>query len=74
MATPGVVPVTVLSFMTAIDEPSSFRRSRDVWPTRRRKSSFRLEADVVMVAPAGMPIVTRCSMCAIGRPAEPNLC
>jgi transposase len=27
---PGVGPVTALSFMTAIDDPTSFRRSRDV--------------------------------------------
>lgn len=30
MAIPGVGPVTALSFMTAIDDPSHFRRSRDV--------------------------------------------
>ncbi|BAV48102.1 transposase IS116/IS110/IS902 family protein [Mesorhizobium loti] len=30
MAIPGVGPVTALSFMTAIDDPSRFRRSRDV--------------------------------------------
>lgn len=29
-ATPGVGPVTALSFMTASDDPSRFRRSRDV--------------------------------------------
>jgi transposase len=30
MAIPGVGPVTALSFMTSIDDPSRFRRSRDV--------------------------------------------
>ena len=30
MAIPGVGPVTALSFMTAIDDPTRFRRSRDV--------------------------------------------
>lgn len=30
MAIPGIGPVTALSFMTAIDDPSRFRRSRDV--------------------------------------------
>lgn len=30
MAIPGVGPVSALSFMTAIDDPSRFRRSRDV--------------------------------------------
>jgi hypothetical protein len=30
MAIPGVGPVTALSFVTAIDDPSRFRRSRDV--------------------------------------------
>ena len=30
MQIPGVGPVTALSFMTAIDDPSRFRRSRDV--------------------------------------------
>ncbi|MBI2735436.1 MAG: IS110 family transposase [Rhodospirillales bacterium] len=30
MAIPGVDPVTALSFVTAIDDPSRFRRSRDV--------------------------------------------
>ena len=30
MAIPGVGPVTALSFMTAIDDPSRFRRSRNV--------------------------------------------
>jgi len=30
MAIPGVGPVTALSFITAIDDPSRFRRSRDV--------------------------------------------
>jgi transposase len=30
MAIPGRGPVTALSFMTAIDDPSLFRRSRDV--------------------------------------------
>ena len=30
MAIPGVGPVTALSFMTAIDNPARFRRSRDV--------------------------------------------
>jgi transposase len=30
MAIPGVGRVTVLSFMTAINDPSRFRRSRDV--------------------------------------------
>lgn len=30
LAIPGVGPVTALSFMTAIDDPSRFRRSRDV--------------------------------------------
>ena len=30
MAIPGVGPVTALSFMTAIDDPPRFRRSRDV--------------------------------------------
>lgn len=30
MEIPGVGPVTALSFMTAIDDPSRFRRSRDV--------------------------------------------
>ena len=30
MAIPGVGPVTALSFMTAIDDPSRFQRSRDV--------------------------------------------
>lgn len=30
MAIPGVGPVTALSFMTAIDDPSRFHRSRDV--------------------------------------------
>ena len=30
MAIPGGGPVTALSFMTAIDDPSRFRRSRDV--------------------------------------------
>ncbi len=30
MTIPGVGPVTALSFMTAIDDPSRFRRSRDV--------------------------------------------
>jgi transposase len=30
MVTPGVGPVTALSLMTAIDDPSRFRRSRDV--------------------------------------------
>lgn len=30
MAIPGVGPVTALSFMMAIDDPSRFRRSRDV--------------------------------------------
>lgn len=30
MAIPGVGPVTAFSFMTAIDDPSRFRRSRDV--------------------------------------------
>lgn len=30
MAIPGVGPVTALSFMTTIDDPSRFRRSRDV--------------------------------------------
>lgn len=30
MAIPGVGPITALSFMTAIDDPSRFRRSRDV--------------------------------------------
>lgn len=30
MAIPGVGPVTALSFMTAIDDPTGFRRSRDV--------------------------------------------
>jgi transposase len=30
MAIPGIGPVTALSFMTAIDNPSRFRRSRDV--------------------------------------------
>jgi transposase len=30
MAIPAVGPVTALSFMTAIDDPSRFRRSRDV--------------------------------------------
>ena len=30
MAIPGVGPLTTLSFMTAIDNPSRFRRSRDV--------------------------------------------
>lgn len=30
MAIPGVGPVTALSFMTAIDNPTRFRRSRDV--------------------------------------------
>ena len=30
MAVPGVGPVTALSFVTAIDDPSRFRRSRDV--------------------------------------------
>lgn len=43
MAIPGVGPVTALSFMTAIDEPSRFRRSRDVaayfGPTSRRWQS-----------------------------------
>jgi len=30
MAIPGVGPVTALSFMAAIDDPTRFRRSRDV--------------------------------------------
>ncbi len=30
MQTPGVGPIAALSFMTAIDDPSRFRRSRDV--------------------------------------------
>jgi transposase len=30
MAIPGVGPVTALSFMTAIEDPTRFRRSRDV--------------------------------------------
>jgi transposase len=30
LAIPGVGPVTALSFMTAIDDPTRFRRSRDV--------------------------------------------
>ena len=30
MAIPGVGPVTALTFSTAIDDPSRFRRSRDV--------------------------------------------
>lgn len=30
MAIPGVGPVTALSFVTAIDDPQRFRRSRDV--------------------------------------------
>lgn len=30
MAIPGVGPVMALSFTTAIDDPSRFRRSRDV--------------------------------------------
>ena len=30
MQIPGVGPVTALSFMTAIDDPTRFRRSRDV--------------------------------------------
>ena len=43
MAIPGVGPVTALNFMTAIDDPSRFRRSRDVaayfgLTSRRRQS------------------------------------
>lgn len=30
MAIPGVAPVTALSFVTAVDDPQRFRRSRDM--------------------------------------------
>jgi len=43
MAIPGVDPVTAVSFMTAIDDPSRFRRSPDIagyfGPTSRRGQS-----------------------------------
>lgn len=47
MAIPGVRPMTALSFMTAIDDPSRFRRSRDVAAYFGRTSPRR---------PSGSPI------------------
>ena len=48
MAIPGVGPVTALSFMKAIDDPSGFRRSRDVaayfgLTSRRRQSGVSID-------------------------------
>ncbi len=55
---PGVGPVTALSFMTAIDDPTRFRRSRDVaayfgLTSRRRQSDSSMHAAKSPVAERG---------------------
>ena len=63
MAIPGVGPVTALSFMTAIDDPSRFRRSRDVaayfgLPSRRWQSRSSIDVQG-RISKAGDPDVRR---------------
>lgn len=60
---PGVGPVTALSFMTAIDDPSRFRRSRDVaayfgLTSRRRQSGTSIDVQG-RISKAGDPDVRR---------------
>ncbi len=63
MQIPGVGPVTALSFMTAIDDPSRFRRSRDVaayfgLTSRRWQSSTSIDVQG-RISKAGDPDVRR---------------
>lgn len=63
MAIPGVGPVTALSFMTAIDDPSRFRRSRDVaayfgLTSRRGQSGSSIDVQG-RISKAGDPDVRR---------------
>lgn len=60
---PGVGPVTALSFITAIEDPSRFRRSRDVaayfgLTSRRRQSGSSLDVQG-RISKAGDPDVRR---------------
>lgn len=63
MAIPGVGPVTALSFMTAIHDPSRFRRSRDVaayfgLTSRRRQSGTSIDVQG-RISKAGDPEMRR---------------
>jgi transposase len=63
MAIPGVGPVTALNFMTAIDDPSRFRRSRDVaayfgLTSRRRQSGTSIDIQG-RISKAGDPEMRR---------------
>lgn len=63
MAIPGVGPVTALSFMTAIDDPSRFRRSRDVaayfgLTSKRRQSGTSIDVQG-RISKAGDPEMRR---------------
>ena len=63
MQIPGVGPVTALSFMTAIDDPTRFRRSRDVaayFGLTSRRWQFGKSIDVQgRISKAGDPDVRR---------------
>lgn len=63
MAIPGVGPVTALSFMTAIEDPARFRRSRDVaayfgLTSRRRQSGTSIDVKG-RISKAGDPEMRR---------------
>lgn len=63
MGIPGVGPVTALSFLAAIDDPSRFRRSRDVaayfgLTSRRRQSGTSIDVHG-RISKAGDPDVRR---------------
>jgi len=63
MAIPGVGPVTALTFMTAIDDPSRVRRSRDVAAyfgstSRRRQSGTSIDVQG-RISKAGDPEMRR---------------
>jgi hypothetical protein len=49
MAIPGVGPVTALSFVTAIDDPSRFRSSRDVAAYCHRKATVAVARKLTVI-------------------------
>ncbi|WP_281040876.1 transposase [Mesorhizobium sp. M7A.F.Ca.US.011.01.1.1] len=68
MAIPGVGPVTALSFITAIDDPWRFRRSRDVAAyfgltrgvrSRAPRSTFRVAYQTPALYEAASGLMTR---------------
>lgn len=66
MQIPGVGPIAALSFMTAVDDPSRFRRSRDVaayfgLTSRRWQSGASIDVQGGSARPATLTCGARCT-------------